>query len=121
MQRAGDFIRGYGKSETVVTLLDRSKTAIIERNRKKLEPIVKTAIFCAKNNLAIRGHRDDDSLADDKSQHDALAGEQGIFRALLSFRVDSGDAILKEHLETAGKNATYISKTIQNGIVEAVG
>ena len=82
---------------------------------------MKTAIFCAKNNLALRGHRDDGSLADENSQHDALAGEQGIFRALLSFRRDAGDTILKEHLKTAGKNATNISKTIQNGIIEAVG
>lgn len=36
---------------------------------------------------------------------------------MISFRVDSGDNILKDHLETSHKNATYISPTIQNEII----
>lgn len=41
----------------------------------------------------------------------------GNFRALLDFRVDSGDSILQKHLETAFKTAMYTSKTIQNSII----
>ena len=104
-----------------MTQLDKGKEAVIQRNRKKLEPIIETAIFCAQNSTAFRGHRDDGDLGKKETQHAAIAGEQGIFRALLSFRVKSGDTNLKEHLETAGKNATFISKTIQNDIIESLG
>ena len=39
---------------------------------------------------------------------------RGNFQALLRFRVDAGDQVLKEHLEPACLNATYTSKEIQN-------
>lgn len=44
---------------------------------------------------------------------------EGNFRALLRTRINAGDATLKEHFKTCGKNATYISWTIQNEIIEA--
>ena len=44
---------------------------------------------------------------------------RGNFQALLKFRVDAGDQVLKEHLETASLNATYTSKEIQNQIISA--
>ena len=40
---------------------------------------------------------------------------------MLAFRVDSGDAILQQHLENAPRNATYRSKTIQNEIIKTIG
>ena len=74
---------------------------------------VKTIIFCGKkNNIALRGPRDDDP------QNASLSGN---FQALLEFRVDSGDQTLQHHLETAPRNATYISKTIQNEMIATVG
>lgn len=48
-------------------------------------------------------------------------GNEGVFRALLAFRVDSGDTDLRDHLQMAGKNATMISKTIQNEIISTIG
>ena len=49
--------------------------------------------------VIVRGRRDDDPT------NEAL---QGNFQALLSFRIDSGDRVLQEHLGTAARNATYI-------------
>ena len=43
------------------------------------------------------------------------------FQALLRFRVDAGDQVLKEHLETASLNATYTSKEIQNQMISVCG
>ena len=40
---------------------------------------------------------------------------------LLHFRVQSGDKVLSEHLKSAGGNATYTSKTIQNELTEICG
>ena len=56
--------------------------AHIAKNRKKLYPIVKTNILCGRRNFALRGHREGE---DSKNP--------GNFKALLDFRVDSGDVI----------------------------
>lgn len=44
-----------------------------------------------------------------------------ILKALLQFRVESGDLVLKEHFDTAPKNAVYNSKTIQNELICVTG
>jgi hypothetical protein len=49
------------------------------------------------------------------------AVNDGNFRALLRFRIDAGDAALKEHLESCVRNATYISPKIQNEIFATCG
>ena len=84
----------------------------INRNREILKSLFKTIIFCGKNNIALRGTRDDDP------RNPSLSGN---FQALLEVRIDSGDQTLKHHLETAPRNATYVSKTIQNEMITTVG
>ena len=58
--------------------------------------------------LAFRGHDDDGPviLDDDSVNH-------GNFQAFLGFRIDAGDQVLKEHLETASRTVIYTSKEIQ--------
>jgi len=43
---------------------------------------------------------------------------EGNFRELLKFRIDSGDDILKNHLQNCPKNASFISKTTQNDLID---
>lgn len=74
-------------------------------------PIIKTVIFCGQQNIPMRGHRDDGALSENRNE--------GHFRALIKFRIDAGDTDLKHHIETMPKNATYISKTIQNAIIKS--
>ncbi|KAL4119399.1 hypothetical protein QTP88_012208 [Uroleucon formosanum] len=50
-----------------------------------------------------------------------LSGKQGLLCALLSFRIESGDKDLESHFDTAAKNCTLISPTIQNDIIETIG
>ena len=38
----------------------------------------------------------------------------GNFKCLIDFRMESGDAILKQHVKTSVKKAKYTSKTAQN-------
>ena len=45
----------------------------------------------------------------------------GNFRALLDFRISSGDTLLQEHLQKAGRNAIYTSPDIQNQIINILG
>ncbi|CAF3678770.1 unnamed protein product, partial [Rotaria sp. Silwood1] len=42
-------------------------------------------------------------------------------RSLLRYRIDAGDSMLANHLSTASKTATYISKTTQNELIEIYG
>ena len=78
----------------------------VAENRQKLIPIIKTVIFYGRHNFAFRGHWEG-----------VGSKNPGNFKALLDFRIDSGDSILKKHLETVPKTATYTSKTIQNELI----
>ena len=63
-----------------------------------------------------KGHRDDTpSIIEDP------LANHGNFLALLEFRVQVGDRVLKEHLETAARNALYTSKTVQNEMITICG
>lgn len=123
VQKASEFVKLMESEDktTVAVLLDKSKQAVIDANKHRLRPIIKTVIFCARNNLALRGHRDDGLINHEFQREELLAGNQGIFRSLLGFRLDSGDVDLKYHLENAGETCTMISKTIQNEIIESIG
>ena len=71
-------------------------------------------IFCGQHDIALRGHRDDSKYYDSTSN-------VGNFQGLLNFRVECGDVILEEHFQTCPKNATYLSKTVQNELIEICG
>ena len=73
--------------------------------------------MCGRLGIALRGHRDDGQLNDEVD----ISGLSGNFRALLAFRIESGDKLLKEHLIKTNKNAAYISKTIQNTFIDLCG
>lgn len=90
----------------------------MNENRERLRPIVDSIIFLARQNIPLRGHRDDGSLLDDTSN--ALVNE-GNFRELLRFRIQAGDTILQKHLQNSNASATYISKTVQNELIDCCG
>lgn len=115
--KSTEFLKRYENPENKVdVLLDSKINERINENRKRLVPIVKTIILCGTENIALRGHRDDGTLdLQEKGEH------EGKFRALLRFRIDAGDSTLKDHLQTAPKNATFISKTTQNELIECCG
>ncbi|KAJ8940336.1 hypothetical protein NQ314_010749 [Rhamnusium bicolor] len=106
----------------VSVLLDKEKENVIEKNRKRLVPIIQTIEFCGRNNLPLRGHREKGSMKDETTQKNALMGTQGIFRSLLVFRMESGDTILTQHFQsTTGQNSTMVSGKIQNDLIYAMG
>jgi hypothetical protein len=79
-----------------------------------LSSVVKCVVLCGKQNLPLRGHRDDSQHIEDNNIN------SGNFQALINFRVDSGDDNLKNYLENDPRNATYRSKTIQNEIIDVI-
>ena len=126
--RASQFCSNYKKGESIITCLDSGLRQQVEENRNRLKPIVKTVILCGRQNFALRGHRDDGLVLTSRDYepceqvNDALvASNSSNFRALLNFRVDAGDTILEEHLLQSAHNATYVSKTTQNDLIESCG
>lgn len=45
-------------SNSVDVLIDKRKQQVIESNRKRIIPIIKSTLFYERNNLAMRGHRE---------------------------------------------------------------
>ncbi|XP_029342513.1 uncharacterized protein LOC115033649 [Acyrthosiphon pisum] len=107
-----------GKIQNIETTLDTAMTRKVEQNRQKLIPIIETILFCGLQNISLRGHRDDGSI---NSVDDDIKNQKGNFKALLEFRINAGDQILKEHFKSATKNTTYISKTTQNDLIDCCG
>ena len=106
--------RMENKSLGIDQLVDSQRRKLVEENRKKLLPIVKSVIFCGRQNIAFRGHRESQKFKDkDKNT--------GNFRALLDFRIESGDKDLESHFGNSPKNAMYLSPETQNQIIKCCG
>lgn len=93
------------KTLSVEEQINKSVHNRCDANRKKLVPIIKSILFCGEHDAPLRGKTSD----------------RGMLRDLLAFRVDAGDNILKEHIETAAKNAVYTSHRTQNELVSIAG
>ena len=98
-------------TETLPYLISERKQAIFDQNLRALECIVKSIILCGKQNLPLRGHRDDSI---------STASNKGNFLAILHL-ISEYDVSLREHLDTAMRNATGTSKTVQNEIINVIG
>lgn len=74
----------------------KQRLAQIKENRDRLRPIVSTIILCGRQNIPLRGHRDDGntSLNFVENDQNSVVIKEGNFRALLRFRIESGDLIL---------------------------
>jgi hypothetical protein len=90
------------------------------RIKNGLIQIVKTLILCARQNIPLRGHRDNatlkfkDGIPILKQDDDKL----GNFNSLLLFRMDAGDDLLKENLEKSNKNSIHTTASPQNILLE---
>ena len=93
--------------------LQQTKQSDVLRNREILKSLADAILFCGRQGLALRGHRDD-STADSTSN-------KGIYMSLLEYSVRSGNEALSRHLKECGKNATYTSKTTQNELIQTIG
>ena len=84
----------------------------VKRNREKLLPIVGAVILCGRQNIPLRGHRDN-------SKYYHMPGNNpGNLQEILKFLSRFGqNSVFEEHLQNAPKSATYRSKTIQNELI----
>lgn len=104
------------RKSDVISEIDKGRKIQKLENRQKLIPIVRAVLLCGRQGLSLRGHRDQSSLS-----LKMPVENDGNFRALLRYALDSGDQGLANHLNTAGANSTYLSFRIQNEIIDAAG
>ncbi|CAN7943646.1 unnamed protein product, partial [Ixodes hexagonus] len=110
---ADNFVQAV-QGESVKERIDSAARVQRQTNRKRLMSIIEVLLFCGRQGIALRGHRDAGPL----TLEDPLEND-GDFRALVRLKIRSGDDLLRDHLETAPGNATYLSPQIQNEILVA--
>ncbi|XP_074656009.1 52 kDa repressor of the inhibitor of the protein kinase-like [Tubulanus polymorphus] len=96
---------------TVDYCMSEKSKEIFEKNIHILRNVVEAVIFCGKQNIPLRGHRDD---------HTSITSNRGNFLAILDL-LGKHDKVFSEHLETGKRNAKYTSKTVQNDILNIIG
>ena len=89
-----------------------ARAITIAKNKQKLKSIADTVIFCGRQGIALRGHRDDWKHVDEHSH-----ANRSNSVALLHFKVQSGDKVLADHLASCGRSSLYTSKTTQNELI----
>ena len=104
-----------GSGEEIEVMLTKNSNKEVQKNRKKLKPIVDKVILLGKLGLPFRGHRDDSQYQQNVGEYSS--GGAGNFVKCLGYRVRGGDTELQNHFKTRSKNASYISKTSQNELV----
>ena len=104
------------KSMPINHIMGKQVSETVARNRKIIASILKPIKLCGRQNLSLRGHRDDA-----KYLKETNPSNTGNFQAFLNLMIESGDVVLEEHFKKAPKNATYQSKTVQNELIECVG
>ena len=100
-------------SPTIDMHITKISSEDIARNQLIIKFIADAVLFCGRQNIALRGHRDDRSSEE--------CNNRGNFLALLDYGIKSGNETLKKHLEEAKRNAVYTSKTTQNQLIECIG
>ena len=84
---------------------------MFEKDMNALRAIISTIILCGKQNISLRGHRDDST---------GTASNKGKFHAILML-LGNSDKNLQEHLLTGRRNATSTSKTVQEEVNRITG
>ena len=110
--------RMSGSQESVLIELREVARETVQNNRLKLRSILETIILCGCQNIALRGHRDSGTDLEDIQ---AASTNHGNFWALLHFCISAGDTVLRDHLQSGARNATYTSPNIQNQLIALLG
>lgn len=82
----------------ITTVLNEAVAQQFASNRMKLVSIMKTLILCGLQNISLRGHHNSNT---DIERDVGGLQNHGNFMALLNFRVDAGDTMLRDHLTGA--------------------
>ncbi|GBN58887.1 repressor of the inhibitor of the protein kinase [Araneus ventricosus] len=104
------------KTESVINQVNAQRRLDIEKNGKRLIPIIQTIRFCGRQQIAVRGHREGGRIGLEEPEKN-----DGHFRSLLRYRANSGDNDLKDQLMNSGGRNMYTSSFIQNELINTFG
>ena len=96
-------------STTLSCVFDKEREKRIEENRQILKHIARAVLYCGRQCIALRGHREK------LNQSENL----GNFLALLKV-LSGSDPVLEAHLKT-GWRVTYLSPHSQNEMIDVIG
>jgi len=120
--RAVEFQNRYsstGEQESDVrSVIDKNRRKEVEANREFFVSLADIVMTCAKQDIPLRGHRDDGAISADGNDPPL---NDGNWRSLIRLTLRHGNTVLAQHLKTARRNATYTSKTVQNELLQAAG
>ncbi|CAN7979935.1 unnamed protein product, partial [Ixodes pacificus] len=108
-------------TKDVANQLETKRLEKIAENSGRIGRIIDCIVFLGRQNIPLRGHRDFGALS--LPEHDEASSpvNQGNFRELLRFLVQSGDKALQNHLKASSSRATYISSRTQNELIGCCG
>ena len=97
------------KHTSVAHRLETAREQVVKTNRHYIKTLIEILLLCAKQEIAVRGHRES-----------AESRNQGNFLEILKLVADH-DAVIKEKIRDNPHNATYTSPDIQNQLLEVMG
>lgn len=109
--------RVLNPSGSIDRAISRENEEQYRKNRDVLESRIRGILFCGRNGLPLRGHKDQgpEILPDGCEQRD------GVLRSVWRLMAKSGDHTLHEHMLYGHKNAQYRHHDIQNDIIDIIG
>ena len=90
------------KSRDVRNALNSSQQKAVEENRNRLYHIIRTIEFCGRQEIPLRGHREN-AGAFSLNQIDC---NDGVFKAALRLRMEAADKQTSDRFLKASRNAT---------------
>ena len=99
-----DFKANQSSNTSIACTLDNVRRELVMKNRYYLKTIIEVLLFCASQEIALRGHRE------------VNAKNRGNFLELLEL-VAKHDPAVSAHLKDGPRNAVYTSHNIQNELL----
>ena len=123
-ERLATFLATEGRVNVQQQLLDH-KEGISQKNIEKLHSLVKCIVFCGRQNIGLRGHRNESLNSWDPIGSEEPDSNPGNFLALVHFRAAAGDKALQHSFATGTdgrgtRKVTYTTPRIQNEILDVL-
>ena len=101
-------------------MVNEKRKGIVARNRQGIKSILRAIIFCGRNGLPLRGHRDDHIPQLTGHNTTEATENERVFAALMQSADKCGEEILEQHLANASSRASYTSNHTQNELLDCV-
>jgi len=88
----------------VRSVIDANRRRDVEPNRAFFCTLADILMTCAKQDILLRGHRDDGSISVDGNDPPE---NDGNWRSIIRLTLRHGNTVLAQHLKTARRSATY--------------